>query len=188
MFCNVRSRLKFIISIMCLLRAGVCVAQGQRLPPPAARPIAIPSRTQPDRKSPSITFLSAPNGPPIHNLGLDRGVLDLGSIACCARIDINGAEIQSQKDSFILSTKFGLRIGLLKGRQRCTATVSAFLISPNPQSTVWVDGVRLSTAPGIIGRQVSCGVITEHLLKIAVPISMPAGQLLDSIGVVVTPN
>lgn len=81
-----------------------------------------------------------------------------------------------------------MRIGLANGHRAGTATVSAFLLSPNPLRAVWVDGVRLSMTPGIIGRQVSYGAITEHVLKIAVPISMPAGQLLDSIGVIVTPN
>jgi len=35
---------------------------------------------------------------------------------------------------------------------------------------------------------VSYGVISEHVLKIEVPMSMPDGQMLDSIGVIYTPN
>ena len=87
-----------------------------------------------------------------------------------------------------MSTRFGLRVDLSNGHDAGTVTVSAFLLSSDPLGTVWVDGVRLSTTPGIIGRQVSYGAITEHVLKIAVPISMPAAQLSDSIGVIVTPN
>jgi hypothetical protein len=32
------------------------------------------------------------------------------------------------------------------------------------------------------------GAVTEHVLKIAVPISIPAGEFLDLIGVIVAPN
>jgi hypothetical protein len=186
--CRVRSRMKLIIFIWFLLGISVCVARGQRPTSHTARATAIPSHAQPGRESTSITFLTATNGSPVHSLGSDQGVLNLGSFSYFPGADVNGAEIRRQKDSFIVSTRFGLRIGLSNGHRAGTATVSAFLLSPDPLRTVWVDGVRLSMTPGIIGRQVSYGAITEHVLKIAVPISMPAGQLLDSIGVIVTPN
>jgi hypothetical protein len=180
--------MKRIIFIWFLSGISVCVPWGQRPPPHTVHSTAIPFQAQPERETTSITFLTATNGSPVHNLGPDQGVLNLGSFSYFPRVDANGAEIQRQKDSFIVSTRFGMRIGLSNGHRAGTATVSAFLLSPNPLRTVWVDGVRLSMTPGIIARQVSYGAITEHVLKIAVPISMPAGQLLDSIGVIVTPN
>jgi hypothetical protein len=101
---------------------------------------------------------------------------------------VDHEEIQRQKDSFVVSTTFGLRIGLSISHLAGTATVSAYLLNANPSQTVWVDGVRLSMTPGIIGRQVSYGVVTEHILKIEIPISIPAGRISDSIRVIYTPN
>jgi hypothetical protein len=180
--------MRVIIFIWFLLGISVCDAWGQRPVSHAAHRTAIPSHAQPDRETTSITFLTAPNGSPVHSLGSDQGELNLGSFSYSPRADVNGAEIRRQNESFIVTTRFGMRIGLANSHSAGTATVSAFLLSPNPSRTVWVDGVRLSMTPGIIGRQVSYGAISEHVLKIAVPISMPAGQILDSIGVIVTPN
>jgi hypothetical protein len=180
--------MKLIIFIWFLLGISVCVAWGQRPPSHSVRATAIASHAQPNRETTSITFLTAPSGSPVHSLGSDQGVLNLGNFSYFPRADVNGVNIQRQKDSFIVSSTFGLRIGLSIGHPAGTATLSAFLLSSNPLRTVWVDGVRLSMTPGIIGRQVSYGAITEHVLKIVVPTSMPAGQLLDSIGVIVTPN
>ena len=179
--------MKVIIFIF-LLGISVRPAWGQQPPSHAVRATAIPSHAPPDREISSITFLTAPDGSPVHSLGSDQGVLDLGSFSYCPRADVNGAEIQRNKDSFSVSTRFGLRVGLSNSHHAGTATVSAFLLSPNLLRTVWVDGVRLSMTPAIIGRQVSYGSVTEHTLKITVPISMPAGQVLDSIGMIVTPN
>jgi hypothetical protein len=181
-------RVTLFILIWFLLGISVCVAWGQRPPSHTVRGAAIPSHAQPNRGASSITFLTARSGSPVHSLGSDQGVLDLGSFSFLPRSDVNDVKIQRLKDSFIASTRFGLRIDLSNGHGAGTATVSAFLLSSDPLKTIWVDGVRLSMTPGIIGGQVSYGVITEHVLKIAVPTSMPAGQLLDSIGVIVTPN
>ena len=180
--------MKLIIFIWLLLGISVCVARGQRPTSHSVRATAIPSHAQPYREATSITFLTATNGSPVHSLGSDQGVLNLGSFSYFRRADVNGAEIQHQKDSFVVSTAFGLRIGISNVHRAGTAVVSAFLLSPNPSRIIWVDGVQLSMTPGVIGRQVSYGVITEHALKIAVPISMPAGQLSDLIGVIVALN
>jgi hypothetical protein len=180
--------MKLIIFTWLLLGMGVYVARGQRLTSHSMPATANPSHAQSYRETTSITFLTVTNGSPVHSLGSDQGVLNLGSFSYFRRADANGGEIQRQKDSFIVSTTFGLRIDISNVHRAGTAIVSAFLLSPNPLQTMWVDGVRLSMTPGIIGRQVSYGVITRHILKIAVPTSMPAGQLSDLIGVIATPN
>ena len=180
--------MKVVIFIWFLLGTSAGVAWGQRTPSHTVPATTISSHAQPDRETALITFLTAPNAPVVHSLGSDQGVLNLGSFSYFPGTDVNGAEIRRQKDSLIVITRFGLRIDLSNGHGAGTATVSAFLLNPRLLETVWVDGVRLSTMPGVIGRRVSYGAITEHGLRIAVPISMPAGQLLDSIGVIVTPD
>lgn len=198
MKCKIRQRMRVIIANWFLLGISVCVAWGQRPPAPTVGAIAISSHAQPHRETSVITFLTSEDGAPVHSLGPNEGVLSLGSISYFLQPEVKGVEIQRQKDSFIVSSRFDLRVDFShahredtatdRGHRRDTAMVSACLLSPTAAGTVWLDDVPLSMTPRIIGRQVSYGTITEHVVKIAVPISMPAGQLLDSIGVIVTPN
>jgi hypothetical protein len=180
--------MKLTIFIGFLLGLNSCVAWGQQSQSHTVRATATPFRAQPSPESASISFLTAPGGPVVQSLGPGQAVLDLGVCSYFPQTNLNEADIQRQKDTFILSTKFGLRIGLSNGRHGGTAAVSAFLLTPSLVQTVWIDGVRLATTPRIIERQLSYGVITDHILKIAVPIAMPAGPLSDGIGVIVTLN
>ena len=180
--------MRLLIFICLLLGMGPFVAWGQRSESHTARTAAMPFKVPPNGENTSIAFLTAPGGSPVHSLGSDQSALNLGSFSYVTPPDVAHEEIQRQKDSFAVSTKFGLRIGVSSAHLAGTATVSAYLLNANPLETVWVDGVRLSMTPGIIGRHVSYGVITEHVLKIQIPSSMPAGQILDSIGVIYSPN
>lgn len=180
--------MKLIIFMWLLSGLGACVAWGQRPQSSTTRARAIPSRAQANAENTSITFLTSPNGSPVHSLGADQSVLNLGSLSYATPAQVDHEETQRQKNSFVVSTRFGLRIGLPSAHPAGTATVSAYLLNANPLQTVWVDGVRLSMTPRIIGRQVSYGVVTEHVLKIEIPVSMPAGQISDSIRVIYTPN
>jgi hypothetical protein len=180
--------MKCFVVIWMLLGAGMGVAGGQRPAPGSRHTSAINLLERGSGPSASITFLTAANGAPVQGLGTDEGMVNLGSVSNCSRPDEHGAQILPQKDSFVVSTRVGLRLDLSNATGAGTATVSAYLLRGDPLRTVWVDGVRLSTMPGIIARQVSYGAVTEHVLKIEVPRSMPAGQLMDLIGVIVTPN
>lgn len=172
-----------------LLGISTCAAWGQKPHANTVRAIAISADAQPHTQISRLTFLTSPTGAPVHSLGADEGALSLGSISYFLKPDVNGVEVQRQKDSFVVSTSFDLRIDFSHGHRKSTATVSAYLQSgATPLATVSVDGVQLSTTPEIIGRQVSCEAVTEHQLQIVVPMSMPAGRLSDSIGVLVTPN
>jgi hypothetical protein len=185
---KIRRRMKVIIANWFLLGIGVFVAWGQRPPAHTAGAIAISSHEQPHRETSSITFLTSEDGAPVHSLGPDQGVLSLGRISYFLEPDVDGVEIQRQKSSFVVSSRFDVRVDFSHGHRKDTATVSACLLSPTAVGTVWLDDIQLSMTPRIIGRRVSYGAITEHVLKIVVPGSMPAGQLVDLIGVIVTPN
>jgi hypothetical protein len=171
------------------LQLGICawVGWGQRSSPQSTCAVTISARSPSDRQTSSITFLTVPNAFAVHSLGSEQGVLNLGSISYFGRADEIGPDIHQQKDSFSVSTKFGLCLASSAHRPG-TTTVRAFLQSSAPINQLWVDGVRLSTTPAVIGRQIPYDAITEHVLKVVIPVSMPAGHLLDSIGMTVTPN
>ena len=118
----------------------------------------------------------------------DQGILNLGTLSNVAQEDHNGTQIHPQKDSFVVVTRLGMRVDLPDSGRAGTATVSAYLLSSDPLRTVSLDGIRLSMTPEIIARHVSYGAITEHVLKVMVPASMPPGLLMDLIGVNVASN
>jgi hypothetical protein len=171
-----------------VLGFGICFAEGQRSGPANRSNTAISLRARSEMVNASITFLSATDGAPVLNVGLGEGILNLGSLSYVAQANEPGVHTEMHKDSFVVSTKVGLRVDVTNSGRGGMATLSAYLLSPHPFGTVAVDGVELSITPGIIARQISYGAITEHVLKIVVPASMPAGQLVDLIGVIVTPN
>jgi len=180
--------MKRIVFIWFLSGISICFANGQRSAPAGRRATAISPGARSKAGNTSITFLTVTNGAPVQSVGSGEGILNLGRLSNVARSDEHGAQIQPQKDSFVVSTKVGLRVDLSNSSREGTATVSAYLLSPDPLRTVSVDGVQLSMTPGIIARQVSYGAITEHVLKIVVSASMPPGQLVGLIGMIVTPN
>jgi len=180
--------MKAVVLIWLQLGICACAGWGQRLPSHPARATALPVGTHLDIGIPSITFLTVPNASPVYAQGADQAVLNLGSLSYFRPVDIKTSNAQLQKDSFLVSTRFGLCITLSNSQRAGTSTVSAFLKSSDPLRNVWVDGIRLSITPGIIGRQIPYGAVTEHVLKMVIPTSMPQGQLLDSIGVIVERN
>jgi hypothetical protein len=167
------------------ISTGLCQAQRSK-PMNVREPALVRESRQP--ATVSITFLRAPNGAPVQEAGRDRGTLLLGSVSNTARADHDGAQIRPQGNSFEVSTRLGWRVDLSDSKAAGSATVSGYLLSADPMRTVWLDGVKLSTTPGIIAKNVPYGTTSEHELKVVIPISMPAGPMVDLIGIVVTPN
>jgi hypothetical protein len=179
--------MKVIFLVWLHLGICACAGWGQRPSSHFTCAGAIYARSASDRQTSAITFLTMPSSSAVYSLGSERGVLDLGTVSYFGRANGTGSDIHQQKDSFSVSTKFGLCIAS-SSHHSGTVTVSAFLHSSNPIKMLWVDGVQLSTTPAVIARQIPYDAITEHALKIVIPVSVPAGHLLDSIGVTVTPN
>src|SRR5580704_4365589 len=130
-----------------VLGVGFCLAKGQRSPPANRSNTAIGLRGHLEMVNTSITFLTATDGAPVVDVGLGEGILNLGEVSNIARTDEPGVHIQMQKDSFVVSTKVRLRVDVTNSSRGRMATLSAYLLSPNPFGTVAVDGVDLSITP-----------------------------------------
>jgi hypothetical protein len=180
--------MKRMMFIWLLLGISICLARGQASAPASRRATAISSLARSQAGNTSITFLTVTNGAPVQLVGSGQSILNLGSLSNVARSDEDGVQIEPRNDSFVVSTRVGLRVDLSNSSRERTATVTAYLLGPDPLGTVSVDGVQLSTTPAIIARQVSYGTTTEHVLKIVILASMPPRQLIDLIGVIATPN
>ena len=180
--------MKPILLLWFLLAGGLSLVPAQRVKPPGTRARTVALYTRSEARVPTITFVTVANGAAVHCAGADEGTLNLGVVSNATRNNENGVGIQSQKDSFVVATRIGMRVDLSNASHAGTATISAYLLSSDPWRTVWMDGVQLSIMPAIIGRPVQYGATTQHALRILVPAAMPAGQVLDLIGMTVTAN
>lgn len=79
-----------------------------------------------------------------------------------------------------------LRIGAASREVRGTATLRAFLETPESATALRVNGVLLGAAPRIVRRHVPIGAETTLRIEIEVPVSAPEGPLAASIGWEVT--
>lgn len=82
----------------------------------------------------------------------------------------------------VTARTFAMRIGAESREARGTATVRAFLETPDPHATIRIDGVVLGAAPRIIQRNAPVGIAVTHRLEIEVPVSAPEGAIAANIG------
>jgi hypothetical protein len=116
------------------------------------RVMAVPPPT-----SLSMTFM---NGP----------VLDAGSFSYRG----------GRRQAAVTTRTFTIRIG--EPGARGTATLRGFLETPDPRSTVRVNGIVLTAAPAVILRHVPLGVAIDYRLELEVPLTAAGGPLNTSIG------
>lgn len=107
---------------------------------------------------------------------LDGPVLDAGPIVWRG----------GTRKTTITTRTVTLRIGRASREARGTATLRAFLETPDPRATIRVDGITLTTAPRVIEHHAPIGIAVTHRIEIEVPVSAPEGALAASIGWEVT--
>jgi hypothetical protein len=120
----------------------------------------------PSRDDLTITFIEARGT-------AGDAVLDTGSISYRPRR--NGRRTSST------SRRFGIRVGAAAREPRGTATIRAWLETTDPNTTIRIDDVVLSTVPRVIVRQARIGVVTNHRLEIEVPLNAPEGPVASTI-------
>lgn len=103
------------------------------------------------------------------------GVLDTGTL-----VSPDGVRRASTARTVLL------RIGEPSSEPRGTATLRAYLETPDPRATIRIGGIALSTAPRVIQRHAPVGVTIAHRIDIEVPVTAPEGPLAATIGWEVT--
>ncbi len=86
----------------------------------------------------------------------------------------------------VTTRKFGVRIGRPSREARGTATLRAFLETPDPRATIRIDGIVLGAAPVVIAAHAPIGIDVTHTLEIEIPVTAPEGPLAAAIGWEVT--
>jgi len=152
--------------------------QGRRVPAAVIkRPAAVPA-------SISVSFVELPNGAPLMTGGSGRGELVMPPVAYGMGAPKAGVRVESRSSSFIVSSRFGLRINGPTG----TAVVSAFLLAPDPHCKYFLDGMQLSMTPQVVAPRTRFGAVTEHRLEVEVPVNMTLGAAANNIGFTAVPN
>ena len=104
-----------------------------------------------------------------------------------ALLDAGTISWRGGRKRFSVTTRtFGVRVGSASREARGTATLRAFLETPDPHATIRIDGIVLGTAPRVIQRNAPIGIAVTHRLEIEVPVNAPDGPLAATIGWEVT--
>ncbi len=135
-----------------------------------------------------VNFVPLASGAPVHAVTGQVGTLDLGRISYMGGTDAGGIKIFRKKNSFVVSTVIGLRVG--PESPTATARLMGTVTEVSAASRISVDGVRLTISPQIIQMAVPLGPVTSHRLEIEVPIDEPeaVAQVARSIAFQVVAN
>jgi hypothetical protein len=75
-----------------------------------------------------------------------------------------------------------------RGGSRGSASLRAYLASPDARCSIRIDGRLLGAAPVVIDPQIPIGAVTSHRIDVEVPVSAPDGPLATTIGWEVSTN
>lgn len=110
-----------------------------------------------------------------------------GGQAATAVVDAGTISWRGGRKQYSVTTRtFGVRIGNATREARGTATLRAYLETPDPHAVIRVNGILLGATPRVIQRNAPIGIAVTHRLEIAVPVSAPEGTLAATIGWEVT--
>ncbi|HEX3110823.1 MAG TPA: hypothetical protein VHU41_17120, partial [Thermoanaerobaculia bacterium] len=68
-----------------------------------------------------------------------------------------------------------------RGGSRGSATLRAYLLSPDTRCAIRVDGQLLGAAPIVIDPQIPIGAVTSHRINVDVPVTAAEGPLNTTI-------
>lgn len=69
-----------------------------------------------------------------------------------------------------------------RGGSRGSASLRAYLLSPDARCSIRIDGQLLGAAPVVIDPQIPIGVVTSHRIDVVVPVTAAEGPLNTAIG------
>ena len=134
-----------------------------------------------------VNFVPVAKGARVRSIS-GQGALELGPLSYLNGASEEGVSIRRHARTFTVSTRFGLLVG--DPSMHGTAKLVAVLTQIDPAIRVAVDGVNLTSSPGVIQMAISYGVVTEHRLEIEIPTTMSgaAAQVANSIAFQVFAN
>jgi hypothetical protein len=138
--------------------------------------------------APVITILTAATGTLVRSLGAGNASLELGRISYFQRTSAPGQSVRKSSESFVISTRFVLRVDCPGSSLSSRVTVTMLRLDADPSHAISIDGTALGSVTQILVQSMPCGSGGEHRLDVDVPISTPAGSIGSTVAFAATLN
>ncbi len=136
--------------------------------------------------TPTVTILGAATGALIRSQGASNSAIDLGRVSYFKGVSAPGETSQRNPKSFVISTRFGLRVDCPVNLAASSVSVTMSRSDAAPSHSITVDGTKLGPAAQTLASSMPCGTVGEHRLDVEVPVSTPAGSITSTVAFLAT--
>ena len=136
--------------------------------------------------APTVTVLTAATGAMVQSLGTGNSSLDLGTISYYKGTSTPGESNQMQPGSFVISTRFTLRVDCPGSSAASQVNVTVSRLDAAASHAIAIDGTTLGFSPETLVTSMVCGSSAEHRLDVEVPRSASAGPIGSNIAFTAT--
>lgn len=131
--------------------------------------------------APVVQAVAAPTGANLQAAGAGQGWLDLGHLMWAQPNPTYGLARKKDPGSFSVSTGFGLLLDCPPSDHGRSGIVKASLQQSDIRYSVFLDGVKMTASPAIVGAAVLCGSTTQHSFELQVPVQAQAGPIYPNL-------
>jgi hypothetical protein len=156
-----------------------------------AQPVGAPRSTPTVAAAPAaptISILTAAAGAMVLSQGAGNASLDLGRVSYFTGTSAPGESIQKNSRSFVVSTRFGLKVDCPGSLASTKVNVSMSRLDAAVSHAIAIDGTTLGLAAQSMVQSMPCGSAGEHRLDVEVPVSTPAGSIGSTVAFLATLN
>jgi hypothetical protein len=136
--------------------------------------------------APTVTILTAATGALVRNQAAGNASLDFGRVAYFTGTSAPGESIRTSSKSFLISTRFSLRVDCPGSPSSAHVSVSMARMDASASHMITIDGNTVALAAQPLVPFMRCGSSSEHRLDVEVPVSTPAGSIGSSVVFVAT--
>jgi hypothetical protein len=178
---NSKYKALFLVLMAVLIANRTTFGQRTSNPRTSAPMVAAPA-------APMITILAAATGPLVRSLGAGNASLDLGRVSYFQGTSAPGQSVQKSSGSFVIYTRFGLRVDCPGSSSSSRVTVTMSRLDADRSDAISIDGTTLGSAAQTLVQSIPCGSGGEHRLDVNVPISTPGGSIGSTVAFAATLN
>jgi hypothetical protein len=154
-------------------------------PAACAEPLRAPSSASAKKSAfgpPTISLLPSSTGTMMRSYGGGSASIDLGRVSYFEGARVPGSTSRKSRNSFVISTRFGLKIDCADGTRLSPVDVTVFLLDSDLPNVITVDGMQITSLLQPLTTSFLCGSTTEHRLDVEVPTSAPDGAIGSTVG------
>jgi hypothetical protein len=138
--------------------------------------------------APTITILGAGTGALVRSQAAGNASLDLGRVSYFRGTSAPGESSQKNSRSFVISTRFGLRVDCPGSSASSKVNVIISRLDAAASHVITIDGTTVGPAAQTLVQSMPCGSSGEHRLDVEVPVSTPAGSIGSTVAFAATLN